>query len=114
MMRTFSLTAAAFLTFTLGARSINVDESGVNTYRGYARANSEALEDGRRIVIVEQEERNRDRASDIIDGILDRARDHNCNTLNVETRRRLYEIYDDGDVRGLRVVLSCPRDAEIF
>ncbi len=114
MMRPLSLTATAFLAAALGACSINVDENGVNHYQGNARANAEALDDGRRIIIVEQEERDRARASDIIDGILDRARDHDCDTLNVDARRRLYDIHDGDDVRGLRVVLSCPRDVEIF
>lgn len=94
----------ALLAAGLSACSINVDETGITRYADYYGAGIDY--DSRRI-IIEQPAGDRDQAAAIMSDAIAGLRAAGCRTISADSWRRLAER-EGRDVRGLRIIASCP------
>ncbi len=110
MHRIWTVGGVALVSAALGACSINVDENGITRYADYYGAGIDY--DSRRIVI-EQPAGDRDHAAALMNETIDGLRHAGCRTVSADSWHMLMER-EGPDVKGMRVVATCPLDVPLF
>ena len=91
---------------------ISIEETGgssISSFAGKAR-----VQDGERVITIEEPADSRAEGGALVDTILADARARDCRVVSVDSYRTLYSRSSLGDVKGAQVVVACDSKEPIF